>query len=282
LNRSLWPAEDPGVSSNLDVEPQDTEPAPFGRANLPPWIIASLEFQDHPRPLHLMGVRRENKSLFTRLERIADASERGQVFDDYMNVKFYLHDWPTHGPRARQSLKNSYLRFLRGWGVDSSSIEGAVLKGWVESRFGLRPLYHGRAINRGERSYLGFARDRMLGQARTNAIESQLDLLFEYCQYEGRRRKTSRFVLYRGTHDVDQHRVMRRFSKRDYVVTLNNLCSFSSDAERAWEFGSTVWRVSVPLERVFYFAGLLPRSVLRGEDEFLVLGGEHRVTELTM
>lgn len=229
-----------------------------------------------------MGVRRENRALFRRLAKIEDAAERGRVFDDYMNVKFYLHDWPAHETRARQSLKNSYLRFLRGWGVDSSSIEGAVLKGWVESRFGLKPLYHGRPIAPGERSYLGFARDRMLGHARTNAIDSQLDLLFEYCQYEGRRRRLSRFVLYRGTNDVDQHRIVRRLGKRDYVVMLNNLCSFSSDPERAWEFGSTVWEVSVPLERVCYFAGLLPRSVLRGEDEYLVLGGAHRARELSM
>lgn len=270
------------MADELEDEPRDTEPVAFGRANLPPWIIASLDFQDHPRPLHLVGVRRENRLLFERLAGIDSAAERGRVFDDFMNVKFYLHEWPTHGARARRSLKNSYLRFLHGWGVDSSSIDGAVLKGWVESRFGLRPLYHGHGIKPGERSYLRFARDRMLGQARTNSIDAQLDLLFEYCQYEGRRRRASRFVLYRGTNDVEQHRVVRHFSKHDYVVVLNNLCSFSADPERAWEFGSTVWKVSVPLERVFYFSGLLPRSVLRGEDEYLVLGGEHRVTQLSM
>jgi NAD+--dinitrogen-reductase ADP-D-ribosyltransferase len=172
------------------------------------------------------------------------------------------------------------VRFLRGWGVDSSSIEGAVLKGWVESRFGLRPLYHRGSIRVGTRSYLPFARDRMLGHARSNAIDSQLDLLFDFCQSEGSRRRVSRLVLYRGTHDVEQHQVLRRFGKRDYVVTLNNLCSFSSNPERAWEFGSTVWQVVVPVQRVCYFGGLLPRSLLKGEDEYLVLGGQHRVKEL--
>jgi len=74
------------VSEEVEVEPRDTEPAWLGRANLPPWIIASLEFQDHPRPLHLVGVRRENRLLFDRLRGIDDAAERGRVFDDYMNV----------------------------------------------------------------------------------------------------------------------------------------------------------------------------------------------------
>ena len=262
------------------VHPEDAEPSTLGRATLAPWVIASLDFQAHPRALHIVGVRRDNRLLFERLGSIDDPSERGRVFDDYMNVKFYLHEWQEHEASARQSLKNSYLRFLRGWGVDSSSIEGAVLKGWVESRFGLRPLYHHGSIEPGTRSYLPFARDRMLGHARTNAIDSQLDLVFEFCQYEARRRKLTRLLLYRGTHDAEQHRLGARYGKRDYVVELNNLCSFSSDPERAWEFGSTVWQVEVPVQRICYFPTLLPRSVLKGEDEYLVLGGAHRVREL--
>ncbi|HEY0466454.1 MAG TPA: NAD(+)--dinitrogen-reductase ADP-D-ribosyltransferase [Polyangiaceae bacterium] len=249
---------------------------------MPPWVIASLDFQKHPRSLHIVGVRRDNRALFRRLSSIDDPAERGRVFDDYMNVKFYLHDWEAHESSARQSLKNCYLRFLRGWGIDSNSIEGAVLKGWVESRFGIRPTYHRGSVEAGARSYLPFARDRMLGHARTNAMDSQLDLVFEFCQSEARRRKISRLLLYRGTHDADQHRLGRRYGKRDYVVVLNNICSFSSDPERAWEFGTTVWQVEVPAQRICYFTGLVPRSVLRGEDEYLVLGGEHRVKELSV
>jgi len=264
-----------------ELYPEDAEPAAFGRTTLAPWVIASLDFQEHPRSLHIVGVRRENRVLFARLSEIDQIEERGRVFDDYMNVKFHLHDWRDYGVQAQKSLKNSYLRFLRGWGVDSNSIEGAVLKGWVESRFGLPPRYHKGPVERGTPSYLPFACDRMQGQARTNAIDPQLDLLFEFCQYEARRRRFSRLTLYRGTHDTDQHDVLQRFGKRDYVVALNNLCSFTADPERAWEFGSTVWRVEVPIQRVCYFPALLPRSVLRGEDEYLVLGGQHRVTELS-
>jgi NAD+---dinitrogen-reductase ADP-D-ribosyltransferase len=269
------------LSDEPSFEAEDAEPWSLGRASLPPWVIASLDFQAHPRALHLIGVERFNRRLFARLDELEDPTERGRVFDEYMTVRFHLHEAAEQGLKARKSLKNTYVRFLRGWSVDSSSIEGAVLKGWVESRFGLRPLFHGRRIEPGTRSYLPFARDRMLGHARSNAIDAQLDLLFEFCQYEAKRRGLARLVLYRGTYDIDQHQIVRRFGKNDYVVVLNNISSFSSSAERAWEFGSTVWEAQVPIQRVCYFPGLLPRSLLSGEEEYLVLGGQHRVKELS-
>lgn len=252
----------------------------FSRCNLPPWVIASREFQDHPRGLHVVGVRRENGALFSRLSSIDDPDERARVFDAYMNVKFNLEEWRAHTAPASRSIRNSYLRFLRGWGVDSSSIEGAVLKGWVESRLGIPPRYHRGPITVGTRSYVAFARDRMLGHARSNALDAQLDLLFEFCQYELRRRGLRWFDLYRGTYDADQHPIVARRGRREYAVVLNNLCSFTADVNKAWEFGSKVWKVRVPAQRVFYFAGLLPKTILRGEDEHLVFGGEHWVKEI--
>ena len=90
-----------------------------------------------------MGVREANRFLFQRLEEILTADERAVFFNDYMSVKFQLHQWEEQSSdKARKSIKNSYLRFLRGWGMESNSIEGAVLKGWVESRIGLPPTFH--------------------------------------------------------------------------------------------------------------------------------------------
>ena len=43
---------------------------------------------------------------------------------------------------------------------------------------------------------------------------------------------------------------------------------------------SSVWQAQVPLEKVVFFSGLLPRHLLGGESEFLVLGGEYRVQPL--
>lgn len=255
----------------------------FNHCNLPPWVIASRHFNDNPQPLEIQGVRRVNKFLFDKLDSIDSAEERACVFNDYMSVKFQLHQWQDQTATARKSLKNSYLRFLRGWMMDSNSIEGAVLKGWVESRIGLRPTFHHERISGiHDQSYFKYAMDRTKGSARTSAINSQLDLLYEYCQYElARKYPLLKFLtLYRGTFERCEHDVVEAVSKREEVVRLNNLNSFTTDEERAWEFGFIVWEVKVPLSKIFFYNELLPNSILKGEGECLVIGGEYRVKRL--
>ncbi|HEY0947188.1 MAG TPA: NAD(+)--dinitrogen-reductase ADP-D-ribosyltransferase, partial [Opitutaceae bacterium] len=117
-------------------------PTAFNRCNLPPWVIASREFQSNPQPIEIDGVRRTDRRLFARLEQIASPDERGQVFHDYVSVKFRLHEWAEHRASARSSLRHSYVQFLHGWGADSNGHAGAVLKAWVESRFGLPATFH--------------------------------------------------------------------------------------------------------------------------------------------
>jgi NAD+---dinitrogen-reductase ADP-D-ribosyltransferase len=255
----------------------------FNHCNLPPWVIASRHFNDNPQPLEIQGVRRVNRFLFDKLDSIALAEERARVFNDYMSVKFQLHQWQDQTATARKSLRNSYLRFLRGWMMDSNSVEGAVLKGWVESRIGLRPTYHHERITSiHDESYLRYAIDRTKGSARTSAINSQLDLLYEYCQYELARKHPSckNLTLYRGTFDRCETDVLETISKREEIVRLNNLNSFTTDEERAWEFGFIVWEVKVPLSKVFFYSELLPNSILKGEGESLIIGGEYRVKRL--
>jgi NAD+--dinitrogen-reductase ADP-D-ribosyltransferase len=77
--------------------------------------------------------------------------------------------------------------------------------------------------------------------------------------------------------DPGEHEVLRTTGRREAVVRLNSLCSFTDDPERAWEFGSTVWEARVPLPRVFLAPDVFPRSILRGEREWIVVGGETRV-----
>jgi NAD+--dinitrogen-reductase ADP-D-ribosyltransferase len=48
----------------------------------------------------------------------------------------------------------------------------------------------------------------------------------------------------------------------------------------AWEFGSSAWEVEVPLAKIVFFSGLLPKSLLAGESEHLVLGGYYNVRTL--
>jgi NAD+--dinitrogen-reductase ADP-D-ribosyltransferase len=167
--------------------------------------------------------------------------------------------------------------------MDSNSIEGAVLKRWVESRIGIAPTFHRAPIAdiHGE-AYFNFSVDVMKGSSRTNAIQSQLDLLYEYCQYELSRKypDTPVIHLYRGTHDASEHTLLEQIGKREQIVRLNNLVSFTSDEERAWEFGSTVWKVSVPLCKIFFYNDLLPGSIMKGEGEYLIIGGEYRVHQV--
>lgn len=246
-------------------------------------MLVSREFNDDPQPLVIQGAHGTDRFLFERLNCIDDRARRAEFFDDYMSVKFYLHQWSDETQSARRSLKNSYVRFLRGWGVDSNSIEGAVLKGWVESRFGITPNYHKQPIQEAnEDDYTPYDIDRMRGHSRTNSIHEQLDLLYQYTQYEIVRQDPERhwLTLFRGTYDAREHVVTERVTKHVYYVRLNNLSSFTSEMERAWEFGTTVWSVQVPACKIFFYGDLLPRSILKGENEHLVIGGEYRVSEV--
>jgi len=256
----------------------------FNFCNLPPWVIASRHFNENPQPLEIQGVKDGNRFLFDKLAGIPSQAERALVFNDFMSVKFQLHHWQDQATdTARKSIRNSYLRFLRGWMMDSNSVEGAVLKRWVESRMGITPTFHRSTISDiHSDAYFTFSVDVMKGSSRTNAIQSQLDLLYEYCQFELPRKypETPIIPLYRGTYDASEHTVLEPVGKREQIVRLNNLVSFTSDEERAWEFGSTVWEVRVPLCKVFFYNDLLPGSIMKGEGEYLVIGGEYRVRQV--
>jgi NAD+--dinitrogen-reductase ADP-D-ribosyltransferase len=256
-------------------------PTSFNRCNLPPWAIASRHFDEDPRQIELQGVRDENRFLFEVLDRTGDPDERALRFDDWMNVRFQLHQWQAQAtPGARASLKNGYLRFLRGWGMDASSVEGAVLKGWVESRLGIPPTFHREPLaGRDGPAWARYVADRTRGHARTSAIDAQLDLVYTFTQYElARRHPGARtLTLWRGQNDLAAHELVETLGPREWVLRMNNLCSFTDDRERAWEFGDVVLEATVGSPRIFFAGHLFPRSILRGERELLVVGGELRV-----
>ena len=64
----------------------------------------------------------------------------------------------------------SYLKLLQGWGLDSNSAAGAVLKGWVESRFGIVPVILLGAVSLG----LGFVACGMAGSITGYAVAQGL------------------------------------------------------------------------------------------------------------
>ncbi len=251
--------------------------------DLPAWVLASREYSESPVPLVIQGATAADRRFFEQLDATPEPADRAKVFEDYMTVKFYLYQWREESEGARRAIKNSYVRFIRGWGVDSNAPEAAVLKGWVESRFGIPPTFHKMPLGRAtEDDYSPYDIDRTRGIARTNSIYGQFDLLYAFCQYELKRTLGSEMhrTLYRGVNDAHEHEVTERVDRRQYYVRLNNLSSFTSEMERAWEFGTTVWKVRVPIPKILYFADLLPSVPLAGENEFLVIGGEYRVEEV--
>lgn len=249
--------------------------------NLPPWEIASRDYNDRPRPLSIQGVRATHRHFFALLDRLETWEDRARIYQDYMEVAFHLHQWRREkDPTGQLSVKHSYLRFLRGWLFDANSVEGAVMKGWVESRLGLPPTFHGQRIRTMESpAYLNYMTDRMNGAARTNAIFSQLDLLYEFVQYElARRDPVGRHtILYRGVTDFGEHDILERIDSHRVVVRLNNLNSFTRDFERAWEFGTRVIEAQVPVAKIFFDGAFLHAGILKGEEEVLVIGGEYEV-----
>jgi NAD+--dinitrogen-reductase ADP-D-ribosyltransferase len=60
-------------------------------------------------------------------------------------------------------------------------------------------------------------------------------------------------------------------------MRLNNLTSFSSDRDIAGCFGDTILAARIPVSKILFFNGLLSTHPLKGEGEYLVIGGECRV-----
>ncbi|MBI1284289.1 MAG: NAD(+)--dinitrogen-reductase ADP-D-ribosyltransferase [Thiobacillus sp.] len=265
-----------GVSTRPDSLPAHAR-LPINRCNLPASILGSLSYQRHPVPLELDGVGELHRGLFSTLDALPDPGERARLFMTHMTAAFSLGhpEEAGHSATAHDRVRATYLRLLRGWAFDPDGQEGAVLKGWVESRFGLLPRHHGGPIRdfSGD-TYRRYLEARSRGLYGTNALEAQLDLLYAYCQHELVRQRPGQthVVLYRGINRVTDFEVLQATSRNRRVVLLNSLNSFTPDRERAGEFGDFILDVQVPLPKVCFFHRLLP-GVLRGEDEFMVIGG---------
>ncbi len=256
---------------------------PINRCNLPAAILGSLTYQKHPVPLQLDGVAQFHRGLFELLDRLCDAAERAQAFMQHMKAAFSLTRLEEAGltmSTTHNRAKADYLKMVRGWAFDPDGREGAVMKGWVESRFGLLQRHHGGPIrDLSDDTYRNYLEMRSSGLYGTNALEAQLDLLYTYCQYELARQHAnlSHLTLYRGVNRVDEHETLAQLDNKRRVVLLNNLSSFSACRERADEFGDYLLTARVPLSKIFYYTHLLP-DMLNGEEEYVVIGGLYEVS----
>jgi NAD+--dinitrogen-reductase ADP-D-ribosyltransferase len=257
---------------------------PLNRCNLPAVILGSLTYQQHPVPLEIDGIQDFHADLFRTLANCPNHPERALRFQDYMTVNFLLDEldeaglMPGRGRKARANA--NYPRLVRGWSFDSDGREGAVLKRWVESRFGLLARHHaGSLLDHNGEAYQRYLAEGTRGLYATNALESQLDLLYTYCQYELTREEPDRthLKLYRGINRMDEHEIQETCGGGRHRVLFNNLNSFTSHRERADEFGDYILMTEVPLPKVFFYNRLLP-GMLKGEDEYVVIGGVYEVS----
>lgn len=253
---------------------------------VPTGLLASAAFNDFPLPLHIRGVHEGHARLFEMLAAAGSPAEAGKWFQEYMDETFSLSPQPiAPGAALVRRFRASYLRLLKGWGYDSNSREGAVIKGWVESRFGLFPTFHETTLARfASHAWSRYVEEKMSSRFYNNNILAQLDLLYEFCQWSIARwfRPGQHHVtLYRGVNDFREASLLRGQSQPrtgQARVRLNNIVSFTAHRTIACEFGDYILEAHVPKVKVLFFNDLLPRHALKGEAEYLVIGGDYRVT----
>lgn len=265
-------------------DPPEIDPRRWICGNLvgvPATAIASVGFNTHPVDLSIAGVRQAHRGLFALLHTCADAPEAAAVFAHYMDLAFALHVEAAPPRTPRRAPRSSYAALLAGWGMDSNSAAGAVLKGWVESRFGLVPVFHGDTLGRfPSPAWIGYLEQKAGHRLHNNNILQQLDLLHSYGQWWLRRFLASGAAplrLWRGSNRCDEQRVDSSADRRRSVIRLNNVVSFSLDAADAGCFGDRVFCALVPPAKIVLHPGMLARPVLQGEREVLVLGGDYAV-----
>jgi NAD+--dinitrogen-reductase ADP-D-ribosyltransferase len=244
---------------------------------VPTGLLASVSFNDFPISLYIRGTREAHAGLFASLNQAGTLEMARQRFYEYMRNTFTLEK----KRRGARRFHASYLQVLEDWGFDANSAAGAVLKGWVESRFGLFPTFHKDPIRRfNSPAWIVYMEEKMSSRFNNNDIQTQFDLLYEFCQWA-----LLRFVatgkkhlsLYRGTNDLRDQQMVQSIDSRTAIVRMNNLASFTSHRGIADEFGDTIIEAEVPVVKILCFNALLAPHTLRGESEYLVIGGDYRV-----
>jgi NAD+--dinitrogen-reductase ADP-D-ribosyltransferase len=262
----------------------EAEPARWYTTNLvgvPAPLLASTAFNAHPQPLTIAGARAAHRGLIDLLARAPGPAECRAVFAHFMRLAFGLAP-PGEGAGAaeRRRWKTSYLKLLQGWGLNANGPAGAVLKGWVESRFGLVPTFHRERLGRfPSPAWVRYMEEKAGRRFNNNSIWQQLDLLYEFAQIMLARFRLlgegAHARLWRGTNRVEEQIVAGSLRARRCTVRLNNLVSFSTSRGEAECFGDWVLEVRVPLCKVVVLPGLIDTRSLDGEAEVLALGGDY-------
>lgn len=259
---------------------------------VPALQLASTDFNAQPVALSVRGTRDSHAALFDHLEQAPTLLAARDLFVAYMDDAFGLHKPGT--PQAARAptrtfdprrWRSSWRKLLQGWGMDANGAAGAVLKGWVESRFGLVPTFHKAPLNRyPSDAWVAYIEEKNASRYHNNHIHQQFDVLYEFCQLSLRRfgspstgRTPQHARLWRGSNRCEEQVVAGRLTNRRCTMALNNVVSMSLSAQDASCFGDWVLQVEVPLSKLLVYPGLLPGQVLQGEQEVLALGGHYDV-----
>jgi len=252
--------------------------------------LASTGFNEQAPELHIAGTRETQPGLFALLDRCNDLTEAREVFVHYLSIAFGLQatEKPAIGSAASaepRRWRGSWRRLLQGWGMDANGVAGAVLKGWVESRFGLVPTFHKAPLAHfPSPAWVAYLEEKTSSRHHSNNIHQQLDLLYEFCQWALARfplpapqMQGPHVRLWRGSNRVEEQLLQGTLRERRCRVRLNNIVSFSLSPEEASCFGDWVFELLVPRSKLLVFPGLLPGQVLQGEQEVIALGGDYDV-----
>ena len=236
-------------------------------------LTEQYDFRNNPERLRL----RDIYEFMVTAQQLSPGTPPADLPDPPIELIF---DWPTD-PEAR-SYRSTYVKLLQGWGFDANAPAGAVLKGWVESRFGIAPTFHKAPLEHfPSEAWMRYLEEKLSSRFHNNCILLQLDVLFEYAQFCLERFQPfgpgTHVQLYRGAQRAEVQLLSGSIKERRGVIRLNNLVSFSLSRERAEEFGDVMLIAQVPIAKLLFYPGLVQDRVLNGEGEALVLGGDFEV-----
>lgn len=244
--------------------------------NLPSYIFGSIEYNKHPQKVEIDGMNVYYKDIFTAIcdsKNIKDASE---IFYNSVQAIFGFKEITD-----KKKLGN-FRRLLQGWFFDSNGFEGAVMKGWAESRFGLSPTFHKKYVNGINcEEYYEYLVEKMNMKFNKNLVYHQLDFLYTYTQSIIQRffkEYISHIRLYRGVNNFNEHLILQKTGNRSYVAEINSLTSATTEKCIAEQFGDYIMIMDVPYTKIVFFPAVLPDLCFSGENEYIIIGGKYEVS----
>ena len=244
------------------------------RINIPPRMFVSREYNLGVAEIFIDGVFEYHSRLFKAVSDADSVSDAAGLFEEYMSILFELNERTSKGRKV-----GSYAGLLKSWLFDSNNRAGAVLKGWVENRFGLVPLFHSEPIKGLDtKEYYDYLQEKMSTKTNRNNMYSQLDLLYTYIQTIIKSFFKDHMplkTLYRGVNSLEEHLIIEQKGKREYCIEQNSLTSFTSEKDIAEQFGAYILKAEIPYTKIVYFSDALPTRSFAGEMEYLVIGGRY-------